>query len=283
MSLFAIQTLKGMLKPSAAGGGGGSNPPVATIDINSTINNIVVQWTQDSAPSANHIYKSINGGSYALYATVSGGTLQYSDTGSIGANALWNYKVKGDGDFSNEVGAGRHYFYPSSANTDLSTLIIHFTEFYVDDNTVIETLDLSHLKRVSGSFSMGSSGILTELTASALHTINGDFDIAISSVLTTLNLPSLVTITGDFKADICDILTNVSFPNYIITNGSTLRFNGDSLSAASVNHILSRVVASGVTTCTVYLDTPNNALPTGQGITDYSSSVAAGNTIFLNL
>jgi hypothetical protein len=75
--------------------------------------------------------------------------------------------------------------------------------------------------------------------------------------------------------------------NFILADGgSSITATGNALSAASIEQILARCVASGVTTDTILLDGGTNAnlaSLSAQGQADYATLFAAGNNTSINL
>ena len=104
-------------------------------------------------------------------------------------------------------------------------------------------------------------------------------------VITAVSLPSLTTVglSGNtFDTQGCTLLQTISVPVWLPTDGLIINCAGCALNAASVNQILARCVASGVTTCTIDLSGGTNAAPSGQGITDKADLITAGNTVTTN-
>jgi hypothetical protein len=262
--------------------GSGESTPTLDMDITSESGSIILNWIQTETPTSNEVWRSQNGGSYSLLNTVSGAVTTYTDNDVIGSGDIWCYKVTGvPGGFSNEVCAVRDVLFGSGSVSN-PTWVIAFGIFGSEDITLVETLNLSGLKRVTDTFYLDSAFIMTDLDLSSLTVVNSDFHLSLSTTLTNLNLPSLTTVQGNMYCDACSSLTNVTMSNFIFHEGQQLYFDSCGLNAASVNHLLARLVASNVTGSTLTLDGGTNSPPTGQGITDYSASVAAGNTVGIN-
>jgi len=83
------------------------------------------------------------------------------------------------------------------------------------------------------------------------------------------------------QGDGCTVLASLSIPQLTITNDA-IEFSTDALNAASINQILARGVASGVTACQFNLAGGTNAAPSGQGVADKATLILAGNTVNTN-
>jgi len=289
--------------------------PVLLLGTASATDNILVNWTQGIEPGTSEVWKSINGGAYALLSTVDGSLLQYANAGSaIPGGAVWCYKVRGingatEGDFSNIGCAVRDYVILGTTASQ-PTYMLAFGDIYCDDNLNVtslsypgllriygaldldntlrlQALNLNSLISIGGAFGMASSGSssgtpLAVLSLPALVSIGADFTLTFAEI-TTLTLPVLVSVTGDILCDDCPNLVTVSMPNFVMSNGRTYAFDNCKLNAASVNHILARARASpGLTTAQLYLDSGTNAAPSGQGIADKAALILAGNTVTSN-
>lgn len=149
-------------------------------------------------------------------------------------------------------------------------------------NPLLTTASFPLLTTVGGDLTGESNDVLIALTLTSLVTVGGIFNLSSDLAIETISLPALTTVSGNFTANTCTALTSFSAPLWLPTDGTTINFNGDALDAASVNHILARCVAAGVTTCTIDLSGGTNAAPTGQGITDAADLATAGNTVTTN-
>lgn len=78
------------------------------------------------------------------------------------------------------------------------------------------------------------------------------------------------------------VLATVALTAFSFTNGTNVTFMNCALTAASVNHILARCVASGLTTSTIDLSGGTSAAPSGQGILDAATLVGNGCTVTTN-
>src|SRR5688572_16938901 len=149
--------------------------------------------------------------------------------------------------------------------------------------TGLTSVVLPYLASVGGNLKLNIAN-LTRIVLDSLATVNGDllFD---GASITSLSLPALTAVGGATKklsAVNCASLTTVSIPAFVPVNDNVVTFAGCALTAASVNHILARCVAAGITSGTVTLTGGTNAVPTGQGATDLAALIAAGVTATAN-
>jgi hypothetical protein len=141
---------------------------------------------------------------------------------------------------------------------------------------------------VGGRLDFSSDTSLTALSLPALTSV-GDY-IAFSgcTLLASVSLTSLTSVseggsTFGFSGNACPALVTFNAPNVIITNnGGVITFNADGLNAASINQILARCVASGLTNSDIELGAGTNAPPSGQGVNDKATLIANGNTVNTN-
>lgn len=166
------------------------------------------------------------------------------------------------------------------------------------------SFSMPNLTAVSGTFDLSFCSNLTSINIGSLSTVGGDFNInecafstlTLSSVtsigqtftgdtqvnLTSLSMPNLTSIGFSFLFNSCTNLVTVSMPNVIYTDGNTIDLDADALSAASVNEILARGVASGLTSEFIDLSGGTNAAPSGQGIVDKATLIGNGCTVNTN-
>lgn len=150
------------------------------------------------------------------------------------------------------------------------------------DMPILETISAPVLETIDYLLQMLNLPALLNINFPLLQTVSGIASIEANAALANLSLPSLVTFGYSLTVVNNPALTSFSAPNWIPTNGQIISFTGNALNATSVNHILARCVAAGVTTCTIQLDGGTNAAPTGQGITDKAALITAGNTVTTN-
>jgi hypothetical protein len=113
--------------------------------------------------------------------------------------------------------------------------------------------------------------------------INGLWRQLTLSNMESISAPNLVSVTGGIQITGAVFLTSVSLPMYLPSNGTSVNFGTDALSAATVNHLLARCVANvAYVSGTVSLNGGTSAAPTGQGIIDKATLIGRGVTVNTN-
>jgi hypothetical protein len=178
-----------------------------------------------------------------------------------------------------------------SGNTSLvsftAPLLATIGGYFAINQALIITLALPMLVSVSGNFTAGTlaSGNcpnVTSISLPSITTIGGFIDCSTNPALTSISLPSITTIGGNIDCSANPALTSFSAPAWLPTDGSHIDFNVDGLDVTSVNLILARCVASGVTACNIDLSGGTSAAPAGQGIIDKAALILAGNGVVTN-
>ena len=261
-------------------------------------------------PDNTEIWRSINGDAFALIDTVPGSPQQFVDTDGMSAGDIWCYKVRNlagnlTSSFSNEGCAVNQYTGTETGVVSHPTWMLAFGNFVPADSDFVTSLNLSGLLSVSGIYSGDGTQLMTNLNLASLIHVGADLNLDNSVMLPSISLPSLVSIGGAFHCDgsdaltslsvpafvgpatgmfcdDCTLLASVSVPSLIMRNGKSYTFDQDALLAASVNAILARGIASGVTSATITLDNGTNAAPSGQGVADKAILIGLGNTVSTN-
>jgi hypothetical protein len=157
-----------------------------------------------------------------------------------------------------------------------------FGSFKILGCPVLASISAPMLNVVADQFVVANNPLLTSVNFPKLTSVQSTFDASFSG-LTALNLPLMTNAGGDFLVNANPGLATLSFPNLIFTvDGSLINFNGCALTAASVNHILARCMASGLTSANINLQGGTSAAPTGQGVADKAALIAAGNNVTTN-
>ncbi|QXP59428.1 hypothetical protein [Olleya sp. HaHaR_3_96] len=149
----------------------------------------------------------------------------------------------------------------------------------VYNNPNLLTLDLSNLTSTNSNLGIFNNDVLTSVDLSSLISVT-QFTISLNPQLVTINLPQLVTAASSFNLYNNASLTTISFP--ALTSFSQVYFPSNNFSSSDVNAVLSQLVAisppfSGKS---VRLDGQQTlAPPTGQGVTDYNTLIANGNSV----
>lgn len=157
---------------------------------------------------------------------------------------------------------------------------------------VLTSITRPLLNTIGGSLLAYSNPSVVFENFLSLTLVGGTIDFSGNASLTSLAFPVLTTLGGAgsyFGAGTSGIagspassLATVSIPNLIFPDGQFIDFDGCALNAASVNQILRRGVVSGTTISDYELSGGTNAAPTGQGIIDKATLIAAGNTVNTN-
>jgi len=174
--------------------------------------------------------------------------------------------------------------FPMSAYTELSFggPVVVTNGIAFGGSTVMTSLEMRLLESCGGSFFVDGCTSLATLSLPLLDTVVGDFNIDSDAALTSLSLPALVNVGGSVSASGTTSLTSFSAPLWLPTDGTTIFFSPSALDDTSVNLILARCIAAGVTSCTIDLSGGTSSAPTGQGIIDAADLVTAGNTVTTN-
>jgi hypothetical protein len=162
------------------------------------------------------------------------------------------------------------FSFPALTTIGLALSLVNFTagSFTFDALTTIgDYLDIS-----TGTFIFN---------APLLTTVTNDFS-GVFYGTDTLSLPSLVTVGGNIQFTFAAALENFSAASLIVNDGQFLQFTDCALTAASVNHIMARGVASTVTGATFDTSGGASSGPTGQGIVDAGILTGQGNTVTTN-
>lgn len=124
--------------------------------------------------------------------------------------------------------------------------------------------------------------LLTSVSLPAYTSGDGRVTIASNDSLVSISLPAFVS-AFELNIKTNTALTTISLPSWSPVVFNEVDFGGNALSAATVNHILARAVASAsFTSGTIILSGGTNAAPTGQGITDKAILQGRGVTVNTN-
>lgn len=180
-------------------------------------------------------------------------------------------------------------------------------EFFFDSNLLLETVSIPLLATIGtgGTSGINNCPLLTIFSAPSLTTVGGvlsisqnsslatvslpllqsvDSDLAISAngLLTAISLPALVSVLGNISWNNSVPFITFSAPVWVPTDGTQIGFFNCALDDTSVNHILHRCVLAAVTTCDIDLSGGTSSGPTGAGVADKATLIAAGNTVATN-
>lgn len=177
-------------------------------------------------------------------------------------------------------------------------------DLYLDSDVVNTSMVFPHLATVGGDVAIFQCTALVTLSMPSLtdannvminddtSLVNVDFSSLTNVVnifasndtsLVTINLPSFVNGEVDFTN--CSSLVNFIAPNWIPPNGGDVFFTGCALNSASIDLVLSRGVAAGLTIGSIDLSGGTNlshALWSAGALADESTLTTAGVTILSN-
>ncbi|MDB6108314.1 MAG: hypothetical protein JWR69_64 [Pedosphaera sp.] len=153
-------------------------------------------------------------------------------------------------------------------------------DFKVMGQPLLVSVSAPLLQTVHGTVDFNGNPVMTTLLMPQLRTVDGALMLA-NGAVTGLDLPLFTNLGGNFSAN-NNALGTVNIPNLVFPDGSEINFFNNQLTAASVNQILARGVASGLTSATISLNGGTNAAPTGQGLADKAALMAAGCTVSTN-
>ena len=229
VNLKSRLAIKTYLLCQYANGTGPAPPPTPDpptellIDFNSSSGNIVLNWTAPAVePTTYEIWRSVNGGAYALVASVAGNLTTYTHAAAMPANDQWYYEVRSCNGvncsaFTDPAGIFQRFVH--TANTGLLTydfpfLQIVLADFDVSSQAAMTSISLPILRRVRGYFGVYSNSVLATLNTDSLIQVDGVFcQVAANSPLTTIDLPGLITVSaGYFNVQTSATLTTLNIP-----------------------------------------------------------------------
>jgi hypothetical protein len=187
----------------------------------STTASINLTWTNLGPGTSTEIYKSTDGTTYNLQATVGSGISTYSDIGGLPVQTLWYYKIRsvnalGNSAFTYVRSAGNQLV-PGPVNNDFysnDTMVVHFGQWDGGGNNFAGIVHWGVCRRCTGQFKMNDALVLTTIDMPALVTLSGNLQLSTTGPqvpLQTLNFPSLVTLSGDLAINDCHNLQTATF------------------------------------------------------------------------
>lgn len=262
--------------------GGGSIATVLTIA--ETPFAAMLSWIASAVPANFKIYRSQNGDPFEEIGEVDGDVLEFTDPDTVPATELWCYKVTPANNADSNTCCASNGFLFLGVNPVYPTVVVEYGDLGFDDVFNMESVNLNGLRYVNGT-AYFDQNICAELDLLSLLSVGGDFHTDSASVLTRLNAPNFATVGGNIYCDNCPMLADVSLPAMVFRNGQDVFFDGAALTAASVEHLLARAVASGVATLNMALNAGTSAglaSLNAQGQADYATLIGNGNTIAVN-
>lgn len=220
-------------------------PTALTMTAASTQTSQVLTWTNPiPAGTTNEIWQSINGGAFALLASISGALSTYTAVYSIVANQYVSYKVKACNGiscsaFTSQVDAS-YNLVPSIAAVSYPTLIRAFGFIDMTGSGIATSFSAPLLKSITGAID-GTACAITTVNLTSLQTATGAISFA-GTLLGSVSLPALISCGG------LEFSTNPNLATFtassLVTNNGTVDF-ADCTSLTSCNLAS---LAGGVTT-----------------------------------
>ncbi len=150
-------------------------------------------------------------------------------------------------------------------------------------STGVTSVNFNALQHVVVQLQFNSLTALTTVSFPSLTAIDNDLRFTGPSTLVSVSLNALSSTLGSMIGSGNASLTTVSMPNAIFfSQAHIFDLSACALLAATINQILARGVASGCTTDDFELNLGTNAAPSGQGVADKATLIAAGNTVNTN-
>lgn len=171
----------------------------------------------------------------------------------------------------------------AGGGANLQTLdygIVNYTGLDFENLVNLQTLRMDLLETCDAISDLALTQISTLTLPSLQSTTFGITSDGTVANLVSVNLVSFVSSPIDIRD--CPLFTTINVPQWLPSNGDSVVFTGNALTTESINHILARCVAAGVTTCNIELQDGTNAAPTGQGLIDKAALITAGNTVTTN-
>lgn len=155
------------------------------------------------------------------------------------------------------------------------------TSLQIMNNPLLTSINLDALVSSMYALDINNNPLLPMLQLNALTFVKRYVSIASNASLAAISLPSLVStlVVGGFSFSMNNSpnLASISFPKYLPTSGHSHNFAGDALTQASVDHVLSRFVASkGYAVGTISLEGGTNSTPSAAGLADVVTLQARG-------
>lgn len=147
---------------------------------------------------------------------------------------------------------------------------------------VLANLSLPSLTSVGQQFDCNTSPQITALDLPSLTSVGTYFATVGCTALTTISAPQLTTIGTNCFAQSCPALSTVDLSAWLPTDGNYINFSADALDIPSVELILARCVAAGVTTSIINLSGGTNAGLSTLSPTAQANAAALGGQLAIN-
>jgi len=170
-----------------------------------------------------------------------------------------------------------------------STLVMEngaFTLQYMTPTSVTFQNLLSVGGATTGYILLNGNTNLTTISFPQLSSVSAYINLSGCTALTTLNIPALSSVGRWMNVSGCTSLSHIAFNSglsWVTGQPQPFDFSACALDAATVNAVLHMGVVGGLTTGDeIDLNGGTNAAPTGQGIIDKATLIAAGCTVNTN-
>lgn len=269
--------------------------PVLSLDLASTSHSVHITWTSSSTPTSFQLWRNRNSAGYALFQTVTGATLTYTDTSNLTFGGFNSYKVSADGGvtFSNEISISNNFSWPGTgAIVSYPTLIMDVGILTFDGDGVtpmMTSLNLPLLVKAVKGLQVEENPSLTSINIPSFSYSGDSLYFAGNPILPNLDLSALTTALTDIRTFVMfggDVaLKHITFNSSLrLSHGYTFDFSGCALDAATVALILRIAAESSFQSGdTLKLSGGTNSPPVGaQAIGDKAAITIAGCAVTTN-
>lgn len=276
-------------------------PPVPldfTIDLSSSAGSTVLIWTDAGSAMTIEIWKSVNGGAYALYDTVGGAVTTYTDVAAMGALDYWEYKVRavsgsGKSAFTTPAGAANGITDNLSVNISFPNLIISYDVIAIDSNPALITASFPRLARSAALLFFDDTSLtslsvpvlggtisdiigynctsLLAMSFPALVSVSNSVQLNGNSSATTANFGSITSVGTMFAINGCPSLTALNIPALTVVGNLFSVANNAAMASFTVPSLISVGTDFTITNCG------------GIAVLDFSSLVTVSGNFSFNL
>lgn len=152
-------------------------------------------------------------------------------------------------------------------------------------NTAITSISCPSLTKID-YLNIENNNSLTSCSFPLLSSI-GSMHFNSNNSIASVSFPALTEIVdsnqyNNSNITDCQNLTSISFNNLAVFNNQAFYFSSNKLPSTQVNYLLNRFVSisPALTNKVFYLDQNPPAPPTGQGITDKTTLISRGNSVY---
>lgn len=235
--LFVVRTY--LLCRWATSGASLNPPSSADITDASTFDAVNVTWVNGSpAGTSNEIWKSTDGVTFALTATVGGGVTSWVDPVAMADGNTWYYKVRSvsgssSSAFSNTVSVFQEYVSLNVATINFPTLVRAFKQFIAQGLPALTSISLPKLRIVDAHLGLNGNANLASISCPVLKSVGVLFLFGQNPLLTSVNFSSVNDVgsasggafgNGSLQFDGCTILASASLPALVSVVGGNISF-----------------------------------------------------------